>query len=174
MKVTPVLVAVLVGVTVQAALARYTVGDRWAFDLVLVAVVYASLQAGAVAGILAGTVGGLLQDLLAGGIVGVGGLSKTVVGFLSGTVGSQFVLAKPGVRTVLLVGATVMHRLMVLGIVAIISQRWPTVSWMAFGSEILINAAVGFAAFSLTDATPGLLERGRMSRRSALSRRRWQ
>lgn len=174
MKVAPVLGAVLLGVVAQAALARYTVGDAWAFDLVLVAVLYASLQAGPVAGILAGTVGGLLQDLLAGGVVGIGGLSKTVVGFAAGRVGSQFVLAKPGVRTVLVAGATVAHRVMVLAIVGLIDQRWPTVSWTAIGAEVLINAAVGFAAFSLSDAAPGLIERGRLGRRSSLSRRRWQ
>ena len=33
---------------------------------------------------LAGTLGGLLQDVLAGGIVGVGGLVKTLVGFADG------------------------------------------------------------------------------------------
>ena len=34
-----------------------------------------------VTGMLAGTVGGLAQDALAGGIVGIGGMSKTIVGF---------------------------------------------------------------------------------------------
>ena len=37
-----------------------------------------------VAGMLAGTLGGLLQDMLSGGIVGVGGLAKTLVGFAAG------------------------------------------------------------------------------------------
>ena len=52
-------------VVLQVTLARYTVGGRWVFDLVLVGVVYAALLWGPVAGMLAGTIGGLLQDWLA-------------------------------------------------------------------------------------------------------------
>ena len=37
-------------------------------------------------------VGGLAQDVLSGGIVGVSGLAKTVVGFLSGVVGTQLIV----------------------------------------------------------------------------------
>ena len=74
MKPIAVLVTVLVSVMLQAMLARYTVGGGWAFDLVLVGVVFAGLEWGPVAGILGGTIGGLLQDTLAGEIVGVGGL----------------------------------------------------------------------------------------------------
>ena len=95
MKLTSVLVTVLVAVVLQVTLARYTVGGRWVFDLVLVGVVYAALLWGPVAGMLAGTIGGLLQDVLAGDVVGVGGLAKTLVGFAAGVVGTQFVLVRP-------------------------------------------------------------------------------
>lgn len=173
MKLTSALATMALAVTVQAALARYTVGGSWVFDLVLVGVVYAALQWGAVAGILAGTLGGLLQDLLAGGIVGVGGLTKTLVGFVAGVVGAQFVLAKPIVRTAILVVATVAHRGMGLALLALIERQWPAFGWSALAAEIAINAVVGFVAFQLTDAAPGLAERRRMSRRSSLSRRRW-
>lgn len=173
MKLTSVLATVLLAVTVQAALARYTVGGVWVFDLVLVGVVYVALQRGPVAGILAGTLGGLLQDLLAGAIVGVGGLTKTVVGFAAGVVGAQFMLAKPGVRTLILLVATVVHRGMALALMALIDQQWPPFGWGAMAAEAAINGLVGFVAFQLADAAPGLMERGRMSRRSSLSRRRW-
>jgi hypothetical protein len=98
-KFTSVLLTVVAAVFLQVALARYTVGGAWAFDLVLVGVVFAALQWGPVAGIVAGTLGGLLQDLLAGEIVGLGGLTKTIVGFVSGVVGTQFVLTRPGRMT---------------------------------------------------------------------------
>lgn len=173
MKLTSVLATVLLAVAVQAALARYTVGGVWVFDLVLVGVIYAALQWGPVAGILAGTVGGLLQDLLAGGIVGVGGLTKTLVGFVAGVVGAQFLLAKPGGRTVILAAATVIHRVMALALLALIEQQWQSFGWGSMAAEVGINSVVGFVAFQFTDAAPGLMERGRMSRRSSLSRRRW-
>ena len=173
MRLASVLTTVLLAVTVQAVLARYTVGGQWAFDLVLVGVVYAALRWGPVAGILAGTVGGLLQDLLAGTIVGVGGLSKTVVGFAAGTIGAQFVLARSGVRTAVVLGATLVHRLMIQAIMGVIAQQWPDPAWAALAGELVINGAVAFVAFQVTDAAPGLVERGRLSRRSSLSRRRW-
>ncbi len=57
------LAVVLASVAVQIVLARYAVGGRFAFDFVLVGVVFAALASGAVGGMLAGTIGGLLQDL---------------------------------------------------------------------------------------------------------------
>ena len=63
-------------------------GTPWAggvFDFVLVGVVFAALQSGAVAGMLAGTIGGLLLDVLSGGVVGLGGLVKTLVGCAAGS-----------------------------------------------------------------------------------------
>ena len=47
--------------------------QRSRVNLVLVAVVYVALAFGPVTGLLAGTAGGLVQDALAGGIVGIGG-----------------------------------------------------------------------------------------------------
>ena len=80
-------------------------------NLVLVAVVYVALAFGAVTGLLAGTAGGLAQDALAGGIVGIGGLSKTLVGFVVGVLGAQFIVSQPVPRFVMFVGATFVHEL---------------------------------------------------------------
>jgi len=50
----PVLAVVLASVAAQVILARYAVGGRFVFDLVLVGVVFAALASGAVGGMLAG------------------------------------------------------------------------------------------------------------------------
>lgn len=173
MKFTSVVLTVLIAVVVQVALARFTVGGRWAFDLVLVGVVYAALLWGPVAGILAGTVGGLLQDLLSTSIVGVGGLSKTLVGFGAGVIGTQFVLVRPRSRTLIVAGATVVHRLIILGLYAAIDQRWSGIPWGAILAETAINALVGLVAFHAAEALPGAVSRGRQRGRSSLSRRNW-
>jgi len=172
-KVAAIMLAVLVAVVLQVTLARYTVGGRWVFDLVLVGVVFASLQWGAGAGILAGTMGGLLQDVLAGGVVGVGGLAKTIVGFLAGAIGTQFVLARPQARVIIVVGATVIHRLMILAIYALIDQRWPGVSWTSMLWETALNSLAALVVFQATNALPGVIARQRVNRRSSLSRRQW-
>ena len=53
MKITAVIGVVLLAVTLQVAFARYMIGGRFVFDLVLVGVVFAALQWGPVAGMFA-------------------------------------------------------------------------------------------------------------------------
>jgi rod shape-determining protein MreD len=173
MKLSRVLLTVFVAVTLQVTLARFTVGGRWSFDLVLVGVVYAALLWGPVGGMIAGTLAGLVQDSLAGSIIGVGGLAKTFVGFVAGVVGAQFVLLKPYARTIIVAVASILHRLGMLLMLAIIEQRWPGVPWGAMLSETLLNALAGLVLFQAHEALPGAVSRGRMSRRSSLSRRQW-
>jgi len=172
-KATAVFLAVVVAVLLQVALARYAIGGRWVFDLVLVGVAFAALQGGATAGMLAGTVGGLLQDVLSGGIVGVGGLAKTVVGCVTGVVGTQFVVARPSARAVIVAVATVVHRLVMVGLQALIDLQWTGVSWGGLLVETGVNAAAALVVFQAAQALPGAMARQRFSRRSSLSRRNW-
>ena len=173
MKFTAVLLTVLTAVFLQVVLARYAVGGTWAFDLVVVGVVFAALQWGPMAGIVAGTLGGLAQDLLSGQIVGLGGLSKTAVGFFAGAIGTQFLLVKPAGRMGVAAVASVLHRLAMLGLQALIDQQWPDVSWLSLTAETAINSACALVLFQMTAALPGMVERQRTSRRSSLSRRQW-
>ncbi len=173
MRLLPVLGAVFVAVVLQATLARYMVGGRWVFDLVLVGVVYAALQQGAVAGMLAGTIGGLLQDSLSGGILGVGGLSKTLTGFATGAVGTRFVVSKPYARAIIVAVASVVNRGMTIGLDAMIHQEWPAVPWVALAGETAANTVFGFLLFAATLAVPGMAARGRFKRRSSWGRRQW-
>ena len=69
---------------------------------------------------LAGTVGGLAQDALAGGIVGIGGMTKTMVGFVVGVLGAQFNLSSTVPRLVMFVAATFVHELVFEGLHAMI------------------------------------------------------
>ena len=164
---------VLLAVLLQMLLSRYLIGGRMAFDLVLVGVVFVSLQAGAVGGMLAGTLGGLLQDVASGGIVGVGGLLKTLVGFLTGLFGTQFVVAKPYARAMIVGAATIVHVFMAIGLQAVIGQHWPGIVWTSVLQEVAINSVAAYIAFYLTDALPGAMARNRSRHRSAWGRRQW-
>ena len=84
----------MVALALQTILAGLLIGGRIAVNLVLVAVVYVALAFGPVTGLLAGVVGGLTQDALAGGIVGIGGLAKTLIGFAVGVLGAQFIVSQ--------------------------------------------------------------------------------
>jgi hypothetical protein len=78
MKAAIVIAALAVALLVQSTIAgmSFTAGSR--VNLVLVAVIYVALAYGAVTGLLGGCAAGLVQDAIAGGIVGIGGLSKTI------------------------------------------------------------------------------------------------
>lgn len=173
MRIRAVVGIVLVAVLLQVALARYAVGGRFVFDLVLVGVIFAALQGGTVAGMLGGTIGGLLQDAASGGVVGLGGLVKTLVGAAAGAVGTQFVVAKPLAKTAIVAGATLTHAALRLLLQGVIDQQWPGVGWADMLEETLVNSIAGFLAFSAIEALPSAIARGRARTRSRLSRRQW-
>jgi hypothetical protein len=88
-----VLVALVGALTAQTTLAGLTIGGATAVNLVLVAVVYVALAFGPAAGLLAGSVGGS-SGRAGRRIIGVGGFSKTLVGFVVGVLGGQFIVAQ--------------------------------------------------------------------------------
>ena len=171
MKTAGVLVALAVALLLQTTLSGMSMAGGTRVNLVLVAVVYVALAFGAVTGLLAGTAGGLAQDALAGGIVGIGGLSKTVVGFLVGVLGAQFIVSQPLPRFVMFVGATFVHELLFQALYALVESRAFTVHYSATLIQAVVNGGVGIAAFLLVEQGPDLLQR-RQSR-AAFSRRRY-
>jgi rod shape-determining protein MreD len=172
-KFTAVLATVAISVVLQLGLARYTVGGKWLFDIVLVGVVYAALNWGPIAGMVTGTVGGLIQDVLSDDVVGTGGLVKTLIGFGAGFIGAQFVVARPTARVMILAGASVLHRILVIALHALIDQHWPIMPWPAVFGETLVNAVFGLVAFQAGETVPALRSRTRQSRRTTFRRRDW-
>ena len=102
MRAAGTFVAVIVALALQTTVIPFLWSGKSSIDLVLVVVVYAALQFGPTAGVLTGAIAGMSQDALSGGIIGVGGLAKTIVGFLAGTLGSQFIVTNPLPRFVVI------------------------------------------------------------------------
>ena len=172
MKTTAVVGIVLGSVLLQVLLAQFAIGGRLSFDLVLVGVVFVALQSGPVAGMLAGTIGGVMLDLMSGGLVGVGGLLKTIVGFAAGLMGTRLVVAKPYARALIVGAATLLHSFLSLGLQAAI-DKWSGISWAAMLGETAINVIAAYLAFLAIEALPGTMSRGRTRQRSAWGRRQW-
>jgi len=160
-----VLLALVLALVLQTTLARFTIGGHTPVDVVLVAVVYAALVRGPVTGLLAGTVGGLAQDALSGGLVGVGGLAKTLVGFVAGVIGAQFIVTQPVTRFALFFGATVVHGACFLGVYALIGSRGSVLSFGQVIAQAVGNGIVGVVAFQAAAMLPGLVDRRRARRR---------
>ena len=159
MKAVVVVLALAAALALQTTLAGLTIGGGISVNLVLVAVVYIALTHGPVAGLLAGSAGGIIQDALAGGIIGVGGLSKTIVGFAAGVLGAQFIVAQPLPRFVIFFGATIVHELCFKTLYALVESRELSLRWAPLLTLAAVNAVVGIIAFQIVELAPGLMQR---------------
>lgn len=172
MRVIVAIVALAAALALQTTLAGLTVGGATYVNLALVAVIYLALAFGPVAGLFAGTVGGLVQDALAGGVIGVGGFSKTLVGFVVGVLGAQFIVSQSLPRLVMFVSGTLIHEVCYQAMYALVEGRAFRVHWSSTLTQAAINALVGVLAFAVVENGPGLLQR-RRARGVTLSRRHY-
>jgi rod shape-determining protein MreD len=162
-KAIGIVIAVVAALALQTTLAKYVRGSA-AVDLVLVVVVYVALTYGPVAGLMTGTVGGLVQDAMTTGILGIGGLAKTVVGFLAGIIGTQFIVAQSLPRFVVFFAATLLHSLVFVGLYVLLDLRHFGTPYTAAVGQAAGNAAVGVVAFQLVELLPGAVERRRAAK----------
>lgn len=156
-----VLVTIGVALALQTTLARFLVHGSIGVDLVLVAVVYLGLTTGPVAGMFSGTLAGLAQDALASGVVGIGGLAKTVVGYLTGIIGTTFIMTQTVPRFLTFFGATVVQAVVTLGLNGLLDRGVPVIPYGAVVAQAIGNALLGVVLFQLTEAVPVVLERRR-------------
>jgi rod shape-determining protein MreD len=170
-RIAGVLLAIALALALQTLLARFVIGRGFTLDLVLVVVVTTALTWGPAAGLLTGMVGGLAQDALSGGIIGVGGVAKTLVGFLIGIAGSQFIVTNAFPRFCAFFGATVLHAGCFIGLYSLVESRQFGSPWMIILTQALGNGIIGLLLFRLAEGLPGAVERGRSGRGSL--RKRW-
>jgi rod shape-determining protein MreD len=161
-----VLVAIALALALQTSLARFLVGGAAAVDLVLIVVVYVALTGGPVTGMLAGSLAGLTQDALSIGVIGIGGLSKSIVGFVVGAIGQQFIVTAALPRLVIFLASTVAHAAIFMGLYVLLGLGSFPSPWAPILSQALGNAAVGMIACTIIEAFPGVVERRRLSRRT--------
>lgn len=164
MKVVASLLAIAVALALQTTLASLVIRGFAALDLVLIVVVYLALISGPVAGVLLGTAAGLAQDALSSGIIGIGGLAKTLVGFLAGFLGTQFIVTAPLSRFVVFVAATILHGAVFMGLYVLLDLRQFDDPWRGVLSQAVGNGFLGVIAAQLVELLPGLRERRRARR----------
>ena len=165
MKIAGVLVAIALALALQTTLTRFVVGGTAAIDLVLVVVVYVALTTGPGTGMLAGSIAGIIQDALSSGVIGIGGLAKSLVGFLAGVIGQQFIVTAALPRFVMFLAATVVHSAVFMGLYMMLGLRDFPSPYAAVVSQAVGNAAVGMIAFTIIEMLPGVMERRRVRRR---------
>jgi rod shape-determining protein MreD len=163
-KAAGVVLAVAAAIVLQTTLARFLIRGVVALDLVLVAVIYVALTSGPVTGLLTGTCAGLLQDALSTGVIGIGGLAKTLVGFVVGIVGTQFIVTQPLPRFVVFFAASALHTAVFIGLYVLLDLRRFSTSYAVVAAQSAANAAIGVVAFQLVELLPGAVERRRAAR----------
>ena len=100
--------AILAALLVQTALGRLLPMQARVFDPFLLVVVYCGLTGGETHGMLAGASAGWVQDVHFGGrILGLGGLTKLLLGFAVGVGSTRFHLGEPAARLLVLMVATI-------------------------------------------------------------------
>jgi rod shape-determining protein MreD len=166
-----------VALALQTSLARFFTPGAGLVDLVFVAVVYIALSSGPTAGLVAGAIAGLAQDTLSASgtshvvvdaaivstrsIIGIGGLAKTIVGFIAGVIGSQFIVARPLPRALVFFTATVAHAIIFLGLYRLIDRGYEQTTVGGIFSQAAANALVGVLVFQVTDLLPGFVDKRR-------------
>jgi rod shape-determining protein MreD len=150
---------IAVALVLQTTLARFLVRGSVGVDLVLVVVIYISLRGGPTVGMLTGTVAGLAQDALTTGVVGIGSLGKTIVGYLAGTVGTAFIVAQPLPRFLVFFAATLLEMAVITGLHAALDPGPAVVPIGAILAQAFGNSLVGVVAFQLAEVLPRALER---------------
>jgi rod shape-determining protein MreD len=159
-----VILAIVAALAFQTTLARYMVKGTVAIDLVLVAVVYVALTSGPATGLLSGTFAGLVQDALSSPVIGIGGLAKTIVGFLAGVIGTQFIVSQPLPRFVVFFAASALHAVIFMGLYTLLDLRHFGTPYAAVAGQSTANALVGVIAFQVVELLPGAVERRRAAK----------
>ncbi len=104
--------AVVAALALQVFLPQYF-GFIGNLDLPLLVVVYLALMSRSpIVGLLIGAAIGLAQDSLTDGPVGVFGILKTVIGYLSGTISLYIEVDYPGARSVLVALFFLIHQVL--------------------------------------------------------------
>lgn len=172
MNAIKMLAGVVIALVLQTVLSQFLVHGRVGVDLVLVAVTYLGLTSGPVVGLMAGTIGGLTQDALSGtGIVGIGGLAKTIVGFVAGVIGTQFIVSQPIPRFVVFLAASLVQVAVVIGLEMLLELRPLARTFSLTLLEGAGNGLVGVVLLQLGDLLPGAIERRKASRGSIRAHR---
>ena len=152
------LIAVLfVAVTAESLLPRYW-GPATYVDLPLIVTVYFALMRDPVLGMLTGYAAGLSGDLASGSgpIIGVGGFSKTIIGFLVATIAVRFSLEGPLVRVVVIGVSSIVNSVLFIGLHNLMDQGLtdetsPERIAMKVAFEAAANLILGVVLFWLMD-----------------------
>ena len=144
--------AILLALLVQSAIGQLAPAQARIIDPFLLVIVYCALTGGELQGMLTGGVAGWVQDVHFGGsVLGLIGLTRVLVGFGVGLAGTRFLLTGPGLRTLVLVVATLADAGIFQWWAAVFDLRPTELSPAGLISRATVNAAVGVVLYQVVD-----------------------
>ena len=154
--------ALAAALAVQTTLVEMVAGIGAPLDLVLMVVMVVAIVNGPRAGLWTGTVGGLLQDALSGGVIGMGGLAKTVVGYLGGQFAAQFMVTRLWHKALVFVGGSLLHAALFVGGYGLLFEDRVVVTQRDLLMQAAANTVVGLVVAVGLQTIPDEAERQRL------------
>ena len=147
---------------VQTTLVPIIAGIGAPVDLVLMVVLVVAVANGPRAGLWTGTVGGLLQDALSGGVIGMGGLAKTLVGYLGGQFAAQFMVTRLWHKGLLFIGGSLLHAALFAGGYSLLFDDQVVITQRELLAQAVANAILGLVVAVGLQTIPDEVERQRL------------
>ena len=127
---------IAIALVLQVLLAKQLDFFRY-IELPLLVTVYVGLQRAPVAGMVSGMITGIGADALAGGILGVGGFAKTLIGYVAGATSVRLSIENPLARLSAVAVASVVNTVLFVGLNQMLEQSLPYVAtWGELGATI--------------------------------------
>ncbi|HXG66212.1 MAG TPA: rod shape-determining protein MreD [Blastocatellia bacterium] len=172
MHTVKIALTILVALILQLVISDYLPFFKY-LDLPLVVTVYLSLPRAPVQGMLAGVAAGLGGDLVTGGVLGVGGFSKTLIGYLIAVTSIKISLEHPLMRLLVMAVASAANTVLTVGLYQLLDQLLPYITnWKEFGRvlgwKVLADTAAAVVIFIILDRV--FVEQAQ-ARRMAIKRR---
>jgi rod shape-determining protein MreD len=117
-----ILLTIAVALFLQLLLAKYLKFFKY-IDLALLVTVYFSLQREPVLGMVVGLAAGLGGDIIAGGIMGVGGFSKTLIGYIISMASVKLSIENPLARLAAVALASIANTALFIGLYKMLEQN---------------------------------------------------
>ena len=147
---------------VQTTLLQMVARTGAPVDLVLMVVVVVAIVNGPRAGLWTGTVGGLLQDALSGGVIGMGGLAKTLVGYLGGQFAAQFMVTRLWHKGLVFTGGSLLHAALFAGGYSLLFDDRMVITSGDLLVQAAANTVVGLMVAVGLQTIPDEVERQRL------------
>lgn len=122
------------------------------FDMpLLVTIFFAVARRNPVSGLLTGCLIGLVQDALTDKMIGLYGISKTIVGYVASSLGVKIDVENPGSRLILTVAFYMLHRVVYLIVQSGLVQENVSGQWLHHLGAAFANGLLAIVLFAVLD-----------------------